>query len=96
MHNLGSRHSSLLLARIDVRQQVVPADNAAFGVPKREATRLFFKRSAEILEHLAVDVLDPAFGRHDRDETGNRFDDQPKAFDAGPEDQPFEIALGIV
>jgi hypothetical protein len=130
-----------LLARIDVCQQVVPADNAAFCVAKREATRLepailaiaptdavfefvrqagfngvlpggyharqvgwmhrvsrapllqFFKRSPKILEHLAVDVLARAFGRHDRDETGNRFDDQPKAFFAGPEEQPIEIAL---
>jgi hypothetical protein len=54
----------------------------------------FFKRAAKILEHLAVDVLDLAFGCHDRDQTGNRLDDQPKAFFAGPEGQRLPIALG--
>ena len=39
----------------------------------------FFERSAKILEDLAVDVLDLAFRCHDRDETGNRLDDQPEA-----------------
>ena len=54
----------------------------------------FIERAAEILEHLAVDVLDPAFGCHDRDQTGNRLDDQPKAIFAGAEGQRLTIALG--
>lgn len=133
-----------LLAGIDVRQQVVPADDPTLDVAKWETARLeppvltirptdavlefvgqtglngvlprrlharqvgrvngitrapllqVFKRAAEILEHLTVDVLDPAFGCHDRDQTGKRFDDQPKAFFAGPTGECLTIALGWI
>jgi hypothetical protein len=39
-------------------------------------------------------VLDPALGCHDRDQTGNRFDDQPQAIFADPTGECLEIALG--
>lgn len=131
-----------LLPRIDIRQQVVPADDAAIGVSKREAARLepaifaigsadamlefvrlpgldgvlpggrhsgqvgrmhgircpplleLFKRPTEVVENLAVDVLNPAVGRHDGDEAGNGLDDQPKAVFAGPTGECLKIALG--
>ena len=38
-----------------------------------------FKRPAEVLEDLAVDVLDPAVGRHDGDEAGQGLDDEAEA-----------------
>ena len=43
----------------------------------------FFKRPTEVLEDLAVDVLNPAVGRHDGDETGKSLDDEAEALFAG-------------
>ena len=37
----------------------------------------------EVIEHLAVDVLDPAVSRHDRDQAGNGLDDEPEALFTG-------------
>ena len=45
----------------------------------------FFERPAEVLEDLAVDVFDAAVRRHDRDQTGDCLDDQPKDFLTSPE-----------
>jgi len=36
----------------------------------------FLKRAAEVIKYLAIDVRNLALGRHDRDETGNRLDDE--------------------
>src|SRR5439155_88059 len=44
-----------------------------------------FERPAEVLEDLAVDVFDLTAGCHDRDETGDGLDDQPKGFLSSPE-----------
>jgi hypothetical protein len=44
------------------------------GAPFRQ----FFQRPAKVLEDLAVDVLDLAYRRHDRDQAGNGFDDQAR------------------
>ena len=52
----------------------------------------FFECPAKVLEDLAIDVLDPACRRHDGDETGNGFDDQPEAVLAGTGGQSFEVA----
>ena len=120
-----------LLARIDIRQQVVPTNDAVVGVAKREATRLepaifavgstdamlelvrlpgldrvlpggrhlrqvgrmhgisrpplpqLFKRATEVVEDLAVDVLNPAVGCHDGDEAGKGLNDEAEALFAG-------------
>jgi len=43
----------------------------------------FFKRAAKIIEDPAVDVFDLSLGRHDRDQTGNRFNDESKGLFIG-------------
>jgi hypothetical protein len=45
----------------------------------------FFERPAEVCEDLAVDVFDAAGRGHDRDQTGDRLDDEPKGFLTSPE-----------
>jgi len=42
-----------------------------------------FKRPAEVIEDLAVDVLNAAVGRHDGDEAGKGLDDEAEALFAG-------------
>jgi len=39
----------------------------------------FLKRATEVIKDLAVDVRDLALGRHDRDETRNRLNDEAEA-----------------
>src|SRR5262245_18310429 len=53
-----------------------------------------FERPAKVLEDPAVDVLELAGGRHDRDESGNGFDDQPKAVLAWSGTLTFNVAPG--
>jgi hypothetical protein len=42
-----------------------------------------FKRPTEVLKDLAVDMLNPAVGRHDGDEAGKGLDDEAEALFAG-------------
>lgn len=49
----------------------------------------FIERPAKVFEDLAIDVLDIACRRHDGDEPGNGFDDQPEAVLAG---QSLDVA----
>ena len=59
----------------DARGEVVRV-NSVCGAPLLQ----FFERPAEVLDYLAVDVFDAAVRRHDRDQTGDGLDDQPKGF----------------
>ena len=68
------------LPRSDDARQVVRV-NGVRGAPSFQ----LFERPAEVLEDLAVDVFDLTAGCHDRDETGDRLDDQPKGFLSSPE-----------
>ena len=52
----------------------------------------FFERSAKVLKDLAVDVLELACRRHERDQAGNGFDDQPEAVLAGRGGQSLKAA----
>ena len=47
-----------------------------------------FKRPTEVIEHLAVDVLNPAVGRHDGDEAGKGLDDEAEALFSWREKPP--------
>ena len=69
-----------VLPRSDDAGKVIRV-NSVGGAPSLQ----FFERPAEVLKDLAVDVFDAAVRRHDRDQTGDRLDDQPKGFLTSPE-----------
>jgi hypothetical protein len=56
----------------------------------------FFECPAKVLEDLAIDVLELACRRHDGDETGNGFDDQPEAVLVGPASQSFKVSCAWI
>ena len=56
----------------------------------------FFERPAKVLKDSAIDVLDAASRRHDRDQAGKRVDDQPEAVLAGADSQCFRLARAWV
>ena len=55
--------------------------NGVSGAPSFQ----FLERPAEVIKHLAVDLLDHTFGRRDADEAGDRIDEQSKALFARAE-----------
>ena len=68
--------------------RVLPGGRDAWQVGRMHGIRRpplpqLFKRPTEVLEDLAVDVLNPAVGRHDRDEAGKGLDDEAEALFAG-------------
>ena len=78
----------LELVRLPGLDRVLPGGRHLRQVGRMHGIRCpplpqLFKRPTEVLEDLAVDVLNPAVGRHDGDEAGKGLDDEAEALFAG-------------
>ena len=85
---IGSADAVLEFVRLPGVDGVLPGGRhprqigGMHGVRRPPLPQLF-KRPAEVIEDLAVDVLNAAVGRHDGDEAGKGLDDEAEALFAG-------------